>query len=44
VNGVEGAAEQCDTTRMMFCGGAMRLRGGQCASREVTAVNSVTNS
>jgi len=29
VNGIEGAAEQRDTTRMMFCSRAMRLRGGQ---------------
>ena len=43
VNRVEGAAEQRDTTRVMLCGGAMRLRGGQCASREVTMVNFLTN-
>ncbi len=43
VNRVEGTAEQRDTTRVMLCGGAMRLRGGQCASREVTVVNFLTN-
>ena len=29
VNRIEGAAEKRDATRMMFCGGAVRLRGGQ---------------
>ena len=43
VDGVEGAAEQCDTTRVVFCGGALRLRGGQYASQEVTVVNFLTN-
>ena len=43
VNRVERTAEQRDATRMMLCGGAMRLRGGQCASREVTVVNFLTN-
>jgi hypothetical protein len=43
VNRVERAAEQRDATRVMLCGGAMRLGGGQCASREVTVVNFLTN-
>ena len=29
VNRVERAAKKCDAARMMFCGGAVRLRGGQ---------------
>jgi len=29
VDGVEGTAENRDAARMMFCGGAVRLRGGQ---------------
>ncbi len=29
VNGIERTAEQSDATRVMFCGGAVRLRGGQ---------------
>jgi hypothetical protein len=29
VYGVERSAEQRDAARMMFCGSAMRLRGGQ---------------
>ncbi len=29
VDGVEGTAENRDVARMMFCGGAVRLRGGQ---------------
>ena len=44
VNGIEGAAEQRDTTRVMFCGGAMRLRSGQCASEEEDEINFLTNS
>ena len=43
VNRIEGAAKQRDATRVMLCGGAMRLGGGQCASREVTVVNFLTN-
>jgi hypothetical protein len=43
VNGVERAAEQRDTTRVMLCGSAMRLRGGQCASQEEPMVNFLTN-
>src|SRR5260370_6622386 len=34
VDGIEGTAENRDTPRMMFCGGAVRLRCGQCVSRE----------
>ena len=44
VDGIEGTAEQRDTTRMMFCGSAMRLRCGQCASQEEPVVNFLTNS
>jgi hypothetical protein len=29
VDGIEGAAEYRDVARMMFCGSAVRLRGGQ---------------
>src|SRR5580704_5582459 len=43
VNGIEGAAEQRDATRMMLCGGAMRLRGGQYPSQEVPVVDFLTN-
>jgi hypothetical protein len=44
VNRVKGAAEQRDTTRVMLCGSAMRLRGGQCASQKEPVVNFLTNS
>jgi hypothetical protein len=37
VDGIEGAAENRDAPRVMSCGGAVRLRGGQCASRESAA-------
>jgi hypothetical protein len=37
VDGIEGTAENRDTPRMMFCGGAVRLGCGQCASRESAA-------
>jgi hypothetical protein len=43
VNRVKGAAEERDAARMMFGGGAMRLRGGQCASQEVTVADFLTN-
>jgi hypothetical protein len=33
MNGIEGAAKKRDTARMMFGGGAVRLRGGQCFSQ-----------
>jgi len=36
MNGIERAAEESDATRLMFCGGAMRLGYGQCASPEST--------
>jgi hypothetical protein len=29
VDGVEGTAENRNAARMMFCGSAVRLRGGQ---------------
>jgi hypothetical protein len=35
VNGIERASEERDAARMMFRGGAVRLGGGQYASREV---------
>src|SRR5262249_40559432 len=34
VNRIERAAKERDTTWMMFSGGAVRLRGGQCVSVE----------
>ena len=34
VNGIEGAAKKRDASWMVFCGGAVRLRGGQCVSQE----------
>src|SRR5467141_3704711 len=37
VDGIEGTAKNRDAPRMMFCGGAVRLRCGQCASRESAA-------
>jgi hypothetical protein len=33
VNRVERAAKKRNAARMMFCGGAVRLRCGQCASQ-----------
>jgi hypothetical protein len=33
VNRVKGSAKQRDAARMEFCGGALRLRGGQYASQ-----------
>src|SRR6266481_7827798 len=35
MNRIERASKQCDTARMVFCGGALRLRGGQCVSQEL---------
>jgi hypothetical protein len=43
VNWIERAPEQRDATRVVPGGGAMRLRGGQCASQEVTVANFLTN-
>ena len=34
VYGIERAAKERDTARMMFSGGAVRLRGGQCVSQK----------
>jgi hypothetical protein len=34
MNGIERAAKKRDTARMMFRGGAVRLRSGQCFSQE----------
>ena len=36
MNGIERAAEESNAARLMFCGGAMRLGYGQCASPEST--------
>ena len=36
VYGVKRTAEERDAARMMFCSGALRLRGGQCASPRVS--------
>ncbi len=35
VNRIERASKQRDAAGMVFCGGALRLRGGQYASREL---------
>jgi hypothetical protein len=35
VNRIERASEKRDAARMMLCGGALGLRGGQYASREL---------
>jgi hypothetical protein len=32
--GIKGTAKERDTARMVFGGGAVRLRYGQCASQE----------
>ena len=37
MNRVEGSAKKRDAARMMLCGGAVRLRGGQCVSGIVTS-------
>src|SRR5882724_6432138 len=34
MNGIKGTAKERDAARMMFGGGAVRLRYGQCASQE----------
>jgi hypothetical protein len=34
VDGIERTAKERDAARMMFCGGAVRLRGGQCFSQK----------
>ena len=38
MNGIEGTAKERDAARMMFGGGAVRLRGGQCFSRKKFSV------
>ena len=35
MNRIERASKQRDAARMMFCGNALRLRGGQYASQEL---------
>jgi hypothetical protein len=35
VNRIERASKQRDAARMVFCGNALRLRGGQSASQEL---------
>jgi len=42
VNRVEGSAKERDTARMMLSGGAMRLRGRQCAPQELILSNFLT--
>jgi hypothetical protein len=37
VNGIERTAKKRDAARMMFCGGAVRLRGGQLVSKKVVS-------
>jgi hypothetical protein len=44
MNRIEGAAEERNAARVKFGGGAMRLRCGQCASREEPANDFLTNS
>ncbi len=51
VDGIERAAENRNTARMMFCGGAVRLRGGQRGSQVsaagpdwIKAAHSIDNS
>jgi hypothetical protein len=34
MNGIKRASEQRDAARMVFYGGALRLRGGQCVSQD----------
>ena len=42
MNRIEGAAEERDAARVVLSGGAMRLRGGQYASQEVTGMDFLT--
>src|SRR5437588_2010303 len=44
VDGIERAAEQRDAARVMFRGGAVRLRCRQCASQGVSLPNFLMNS
>ena len=44
MDGVERAAKERDAARMMFCGGAVRLRYGQSASQEETTNNFLMDS
>jgi hypothetical protein len=37
VNGIKRTAKERDVARMMFCGGAVRLRGGQLVSKKVVS-------
>src|SRR5215467_4905284 len=43
MDGVEGAAEQRDAARMMFRGGAVRLRCRQCASQGISIPDFLMN-
>src|SRR5215470_12617216 len=43
VDGIERAAKQRDAARMVFCGYALRLRGRQCASRDVFSQDFLMN-
>jgi hypothetical protein len=44
VYGIERTAKERDTSRLVFCGGAVRLRGGQCASQELANLDFLMNS
>ncbi len=43
MNGIEGAAKKGDGARMMFCGSAVSLRGGQYASQAVSKKDFLMN-
>jgi hypothetical protein len=43
VNRIERAAEERNATRMMFCGGTVRLRGRQYASLDVSTEDFLMN-
>lgn len=44
VNGIEGTAKKRDASWMVFYGGAVRLRGRQCASPEFSDLDFLMNS
>jgi len=41
VDGIERTAKERDAARVMFSGGAVRLRGGQCFSQKKFSVLSI---
>ena len=43
VNGIEGTAKERDTSWLVFCGGAVRLRCRQCASPEFASLDFLMN-